>query len=199
MITGPKYKICRRLGPGVYEKCQPQKFTISEASRGKVRRGKAMSDYGIQLLDKQKIRFSYGLSERQFARYVKESRASHGSAADHLFAKIETRLDNVIYRLGIAHTRALARQMVTHGHFTVNGKRINVPSYEVKVGDKISIREGSKNKTLFQDLAKKLRGHITPAWLRLDIEKNVAEVLAHPKMVSGEMLNFPAVIEFYSR
>ncbi|HEY4715280.1 MAG TPA: 30S ribosomal protein S4 [Candidatus Paceibacterota bacterium] len=198
MITGPKYKICRRLGPGVYEKCQTQKFTISEASRGKVRRGKAMSDYGLQLLDKQRIRFSYGLSERQFARYVKESMASHGSAADHLFAKIETRLDNVIYRLGIAHTRALARQMVTHGHFTVNDKRVNIPSFTVRPNDKISIREGSLNKTLFQDLAKKLKGHVNPLWLKFDVEKNVALVSGHPK-IAGEALNFPAVIEFYSR
>ena len=199
MITGPKYKICRRLGPGVYEKCQTQKFTISEAGRGKVRRRKTMSDYGNQLLDKQRIRFSYGLSERQFAKYVKEAMKSHGSATNHLFEKVETRLDNTIYRLGLAHTRALSRQMVTHGHFTVNGKRVNVPSFQVKPGDKISIREGSRNKALFQDLAKKLKGHINPEWLRFDIEKNLAEVLGRPKMVAGEMLNFPSVIEFYSR
>ena len=198
MITGPKYKICRRLGPGVYEKCQTQKFTVSEASRGKVKRGKAMSDYGLQLLDKQRIRFSYGLSERQFSRYVKESMASHGSAADHLFQKIETRLDNVIYRLGLAHTRALARQMVTHGHFTVNGKRVNVPSFAVRPNDKISIREGSRNKILFADLAKKLKGHVNPEWLKFDVEKNIAIVSGHPK-IAGELLNFPAVIEFYSR
>src|SRR3990172_12015651 len=103
MITGAKYKICRRLGPGVYEKCQTQKFTISEAGRGKVRRRKTMSDYGNQLLDKQRIRFSYGLSERQFAKYVKEAMKSHGSATNHLFEKVETRLDNTIYRLGLAH------------------------------------------------------------------------------------------------
>src|SRR3990170_219041 len=198
MITGPKYKICRRLGPGVYEKCQTQKFAASEAGRGKTKRGKALSDYGIQLLDKQRIRFSYGLSERQFARYVKEAMASHGSAADHLFDKIETRLDNTIYRLGIAHTRALARQMVTHGHFTVNDKRVNIPSFTVRPNDKISIREGSLNKTLFQDLAKKLKGHVNPLWLKFDVEKNVALVSGHPK-IAGEALNFPAVIEFYSR
>jgi small subunit ribosomal protein S4 len=124
---------------------------------------------------------------------------SHGSAADQLFGKIETRLDNVIFRLGIAHTRALARQMVTHGHFTINGKRINVPSYQVKVGDKLSIREGSKTKVLFADMEKKQKGHISPEWLKYNVEKNVAEVTGHPKMITGDMLNFPAVIEFYSR
>lgn len=199
MITGPKYKICRRLGPGVYEKCQTQKFATSEAGKTK-KRGKALSDYGLQLLDKQRIRFSYGVSERQFGRYVKESMETSGSAAEHLFDKIETRLDNVIYRAGIAHTRALARQMVTHGHFTVNGKKLDVPSYQVKIGDKITVRDGSKNKVLFAELGKKMKNHVTPEWLKFDSEKGVAEVKARPKLgTGGETLNFPAVIEFYSR
>jgi small subunit ribosomal protein S4 len=199
MITGPKYKICRRLGPGIYEKCQTQKFTVSEARKGKTKkRGKALSDYGNQLLDKQRIRFSYGVSGKQFSRYVKESMASHGSAAEHLYEKVERRLDNVIYRVGLAHTRALARQMVTHGHFTVNGHRLDVPSYSVRPGDKIAIREGSKGKAFFQDLEKKLKNSAVPEWLKIDSATGTAEVKALPKNKES-LLDFGSVIEFYSR
>jgi small subunit ribosomal protein S4 len=93
----------------------------------------------------------------------------------------------------------LARQMVTHGHFTVNGKRLDVPSYEVKIGDKIAIRDGSKNKALFAEMGKKMKNHVTPEWLKFDSEKAVGEMKARPKLGTAEALNFPAVIEFYSR
>jgi small subunit ribosomal protein S4 len=122
MIIGPKYKICRRLGSGVFDQCQSPKFMLSEAKKTKVaKKGprKQVSEYGQQLGEKQKIRFSYGISEKQLGNYVEEATSSKGSvASEKLFELLETRLDNTIYRLGLASTRRLARQMASHGHFT---------------------------------------------------------------------------------
>ena len=158
MLRKPKFKICRKLGPGVYEKCQTQKFTISEARKAKAsrnKRPKALSDYGQQLVEKQKIRFSYGVSEQQFARYIESAMNSRAvTPSIRLLENLEMRLDNVIYRIGFAPTRAQARQMVSHGHFLVNGKKITVPSCVVNAGDKITIREGSKGKALFNEIEK---------------------------------------------
>ncbi len=190
------------MGSGVYEKCQTQKFALSEGRRSRKvmkKRPKALSDFGAQLLDKQRIRFSYGVSEKQFSNYVRDAVLLRGvNSANALFEKVEIRLDNVIYRLGLASTRALARQMVSHGHFIVNGKRTTVPSYSVKVGDKIAIREGSKNKVLFADMDKRLKNHLFPEWLKYDSAKGDAEVVGKPKKFES-FLNFNAVIEFYSR
>src|SRR5690606_40724543 len=124
MQTGPKYKICRRLGSHIYEKCQTQKFQLSEARKGKGMRGgrrRNVSEYGEQLLEKQRVRFTYGLKERQFASYVKKATGTAAVPAEELYQSLERRLDNVIYRLGLAPSRAYARQLVSHGHITVNG------------------------------------------------------------------------------
>ena len=148
MITKPKFKICRRLGPGVYDKCQTTKFSTSSGkfSVGS-KRPKALTEYGTQLIEKQKIRFSYGISERQLSNYVKKATHIKGAGtAVKFFEDIESRLDNVIYRMGLAPSRRGSRQMVSHGHFIVNDKRVTIPSYEVKPGDIIKIREGSKNR-----------------------------------------------------
>jgi small subunit ribosomal protein S4 len=202
MINGPKFKICRRLGSAIYEKCQTQKFVISEARHSKKKGGKkpkALSGYGSQLLEKQKIRFSYGVSEKQFSNYVKASTEKKGvSATDMLYEKLESRLDNVVYRLGLAHTRALARQMVSHGHITVNDVKTTVPSYSVKKGDVIRIREGSKSSVMFADLDKKLKNYSIPSWLSFDLGKSEATVAGKPSNTEG-FLNFNAVLEFYSR
>ena len=127
MKIGPKYKIARRLGPAVFEKTQTQKFALSEArhAAGKKRdkRSKALSDFGLQLIEKQRVRFSYGITERQLSNYVEKAIETKGNPSENLFASLESRLDNVVYRMGIAHTRRLARQMVSHGHFVVYGKR----------------------------------------------------------------------------
>src|SRR3990167_8707281 len=147
MISKPKFKICRRLGPGVYDKCQTSKFRATSSKRGLLgaRRPKAPSEYGAQLIEKQKIRFSYGISERQLSNYVKKASHIRGAGtAEKLYEGLESRLDNVIYRMGLAVSRRAARQMVSHGHFIVNDKRVTIPSYELKSGDIIKIREGSK-------------------------------------------------------
>jgi len=202
MIIGPKYKICRRLGSGVFDQCQSQKFMLSEAKKTKTaKKGprKQVSEYGQQLNEKQKIRFSYGISEKQLGNYVEEATSSKGSvASEKLYELLETRLDNTIYRLGLASTRRLARQMASHGHFTVNGTKTNVPSYRLKVGDKVAVREGSKSSVLFQEVDKKLEKFPVPAWLTFSGAKLEAEIKGKPKKEDA-FLDFNTVLEFYSR
>ncbi len=198
-----KYKIARRLGASVFEKTQSQKFMLSEQKRSRARTGrpKRPTDYGLSLIQKQRVRFSYGISEKQFSNTVKEAFASakRGKVpADTLFILLEKRLDNVVYRSGIAPTRAFARQLVTHGHITVNGKKIDVPSYRVKKGDVIAIREGSKKKTVFADLEKNLNAAKLPAWLKANPSKMSIEIVGDPKN-PDPFFNFQSVIEFYSR
>lgn len=202
MKIGPKYKLGRRLGVGIHEKCQTQKFSLSEARHEKANRGKRrkqISGYGQQLLEKQKIRYSYGISEKQLQNYVKKATSvSKVPPRDALFQELETRLDNVLYRLGIAQTRPLARQMASHGHFKVNGSRTTVPSYKIKEGDVIELREGSKSKTLFQNLDKKLGKASTPAWLSLDL-KNISATVKGVPVNEESFLDFSSVLEYYSR
>src|SRR5665213_1556341 len=146
MITGPRYKIAKRLGASVFEKAQTQKFALAAERVGRVRKGRprGASEYGKQLLEKQKVKVTYGVGERQFSRYVREAVEAGGNPVEHLHQTLELRLDNVLYRLGLAKTRRFARQMASHGHVTMNGRRINVPSAAVKVGDRIAVREGSR-------------------------------------------------------
>ncbi len=198
-----KYKIARRLGSQVFEKTQSQKFLLAEQRRAKARSGRPRrpTDYGLALIQKQRIRFAYGVSEKQFSRLVKKAFASakYGAVpADTLFELLERRLDNLVYRAGIAGTRAFARQLTTHGHITVNGKKIDIPSYSVKKGDVISIREGSKTKTVFADLEKKLSGKNHVSWIKIDPKKLSVEVVADPKN-PDPFFDFQTVIEFYSR
>ncbi len=202
MITKAKYKICRRLGPGVYEKCQTNKFVQSEARKSKVKKGgrpKALSDYGRQLIEKQKVRLSYGLNEKQLSGYVQKATHTKGMAVtDKLVQMLETRLDNVVYRLGFASSRRFARQLVSHGHFTVNGKKVTIPSYSVREGDVIAVREGSRKSTIFTDFDKKVKNYTWPNWLKLIPESLEATVSAMPKN-EEQFLQFDTVLEFYSR
>ncbi len=201
MLTKPKYKICRRLGSGVYEKCQTQKFVQSDAkkARSSKKRPKSPSSYGLQLIEKQKVRFSYGLTEKQLRRYVDEAiKVKNVPTVDKLHELLESRLDNVVYRLGYASTRRSARQMVSHGHFVVGGVRTTVPSYRVRVGDVVTVREGSKNSPLFTDFAKKVKGYSWPTWLKSNPEQLSAEVVGLPKN-DEQFLQYETVLEFYSR
>jgi small subunit ribosomal protein S4 len=201
MISKPKFKICRRLGPGVYDKCQTVKFSATSgkfASPG-ARRPKAPSEYGAQLIEKQKIRFSYGISERQLSNYVKKASSAKGAGtAEKLYEGLESRLDNAVYRLGLAPSRRGARQMVSHGHFIVNDKKATIPSYELKSGDIIKIREGSKAKKIFANLAEKIKDYNPPAWLVFDIGSLQGKILDKPKNTES-FLDLNAVLEFYSR
>jgi len=185
MKTAQKYKICRRLGPGVYEKCQTSKFVMSEArhaKNSKSKRPKALSGYATQFIEKQKVRFMYGISEGQFSNYVNAAVAHKGKVAtEQLFELLETRLDNVVYRLGLAHTRRLARQMVSHGHVTVNGKKTTVASVHVNLGDKIAVRPGSQKSVLFAEMPKKMKEYTMPNWLAFDVESLSGGMQGNPK------------------
>ena len=202
MKIGPRYKIARRLGAPVFEKTQSQKFAIrsTQKSQSMGKKPKAKSDYGLGLLEKQKARYSYGITSKQFSNYVKKATEKKGNSADLLISLLESRLDNVALRAGYASTRQAARQMTSHGHLTVNGTIITIPSYQVKVGDIITIREGSKKKGLFNNLDERLKTIKIPAWLKLDFEKKQVVVDGIPHALHSELLFSPgAVLEFYSR
>lgn len=202
MKTVQKYKICRRLGPGVFEKCQTPKFVASVARHDKNRkdkRPKPLSGYALQFIEKQKVRFTYGVSEKQFGNYINEAITHKGEpATEYLFELLERRLDNVVYRLGLAHTRRLARQLVSHGHITVNGKKTTIASQRVHIGDIIAVREGSKKSPLFADMAKKLQEYTIPNWLTFAADTLKGSVQGKPKNTEG-YLALNTVLEFYSR
>lgn len=203
MILGAKFKICRRLGSGVYDKCQSQKYMLSEARHSKVgknqKKPKQLTDYGIQLIAKQRIRFTYGVTEKQFVNYVRKAEAVQGGKpGDKLAELLESRLDNIVYRLGLASSRRHARQMVSHGHFVVNGKRTTVPSQAISQKDTVLVRESSKTSLLFQEISKKVNVQNLPNWLSFDEKTMTAKLTGRPK-TEDAFLDFHGVIEFYSR
>lgn len=210
MIIDKKCKRCRRAGEKLFlkgEKCFTPKCTFERKSYPpgmplSARKHRSMmSEYGMQLKEKQKVRNIYRLSEKQFATYVKKAGAVHGVPPAHqLFENLETRLDNVAFRLGFAHSRALARQIVTHGHLTVNGRRVDIPSYHLKQGDVVGIRPQSMKSPLFQELSEKLQKQSAPAWLKLDAKKLEGTVDGKPALDMSDMThNLTSIIEFYSR
>jgi small subunit ribosomal protein S4 len=199
MKIGPRYKIARRLGADIFPKTASAKFAMRQG-KGMVK-GYNRSEFGVQLKEKQRARFYYGILERQFARYVKNAIAKKTMRDDEaLYLILETRLDNVIYRLGIAPSRQAARQYVSHGHFTVNGVRVTIPSYGVKAGDVIRVRKGSEKSPLFANLADKIRDVQSPTWLRFDLQKGEGTIVGIPKLVRSELpFNIAAILEFYRR
>lgn len=203
MKVGPRFKVGKRLGASVYEKCQTQKFALSESKSGKQgkRRPGTRSEYGRQFLEKQKVRVTYGVSEKQFKNYVKGAMSSTTSNPfDNLFKSLESRLDNAVYRMGLAKTRRGARQMVSHGHIIVNGKKLTVPSYRVNSGDVLSIRPGSKVSPLFSDMTDKLKDRGSSAWTTFDPSTYSGKIGALPKYERTEhAFDLTPVIEFYSR
>jgi small subunit ribosomal protein S4 len=201
MKIGPKFKIAKRLGAPVFEKTQSEKFAASQARRGRERkRGGQASDYKRQLIEKQKMRFTYGITEKQLRRYVDEAVAKSNQPISLLMERLEARLDNTVYRLGLVKTRRFARQVVSHGHIFVNGKRLGIPSYRVQVGDVISVREGSKQSGLFTNLAEKHEATSVPTWLSMDVKKLEGKVAGAPVYNPAEALFDPEqVMEFYSR
>ncbi len=204
MKIGPKFKIAKRLGAPIFEKTQGPKFELSVARTSNKRTNKRpgqASDYKRQLIEKQKMRFSYGITEKQLRRYVDEAIAKTGhKPVAVLMDRLETRLDNVVYRMGLAKTRQFARQMVSHGHIVVNGKRLNVPSHKVRIGDVITVREGSKGSVMFAELAEKHEAVSVPSWLTFDAKKLEGTVKGAPIYNPSETLFDPEqVMEFYSR
>lgn len=201
MKIGPKYKIARRLGAPVFEKTQTQKFAQNLERKAKKSYGKMKSEFGIQLNEKQKARMVYVISEKQFKNFVKSSLDKKtANPAETLFQALESRLDNVAYRSGFAKTRLGGKQMVSHGHLAVNGRRVTNPSLNVRIGDKISINKRSEAKPLFSNLDDRLKDITIPSWIKLDHAKKVAEIVAKPAYVKTENLfDLNTVIEYYSR
>ncbi|OHA58625.1 MAG: 30S ribosomal protein S4 [Candidatus Vogelbacteria bacterium RIFOXYD1_FULL_44_32] len=200
---GPKYKIARRLEEKIFSKTQTTKFAISgsEKSGKQGGRKKTVSEYGRQLLEKQKAKYTYGVNERQFSNYVKEVRGLKNiNTSSEMFRLLESRLDNIVFRLGLANSRLLSRQMVSHGHILVNGRRVTVPSARVRIGDKISVRVQSQQKGMFASLAERLKTYTTPNWLIFDDKSMAGEVKGSPEYGGNESnLNFASILEFYSR
>ena len=158
-----------------------------------------MSEYGSQLREKQKLKFSYILREKQMRKYF-ESVRSKSDAGNHLLAILETRLDNVVFRLGFAKSRETAKQMVSHGHFKLNGRRVNIPSIGLKKNDVITIREESRGNGMFKDVAESIKRVEAPIWLSLDIDKLEGKVVSTPEKESlPQSFNLSLIVEFYSR
>lgn len=158
-------------------------------------RPRQKSEYGLQLAEKQKIRHEYGLRERQFRRYFDE-----GKDPERIFSLMESRVDALVFRSGFASTRRMARQMVSHGHITVNGRRITVPSYRAKIGDVMAVREASQDNGIWEEYDLRMKKHEPPSWISLDKKKKEFKLVALPNYKEeAQPFNFQTVIEFYSR
>lgn len=203
----PKCKQCRRAGEKLFlkgERCSSVKCAIVKRNyppgfhgpKGK----KRTSIYGGQLNEKQKAKKQYQLSEKQFRLTYEKARRQTGNAGDNFIKLLETRLDNTIYRLGIADSRAQARQIVSHGLITINDKKVNIPSYSLKTGEIIKIKTSKERVKLFKNLSEKLKNKEIPAWIHFDPKEKSAKILHKPD-VSKMTLNFDMqmIIEFYSK
>lgn len=210
-MLNDKCKKCRRIGDKLFlkgDKCHSPKCTLGRKSyppgpqAKKNKKGKrGLSEYGLQLRDKQKIKLIYGLREKQFKNYVLSAQKKKSdNISNDLLQLLESRVDNVVLKMGLCSSIAAARQIVSHGHIMVNGRRINIPSYEIKIGDRVSIRPQSVSKNVFKDLDAKLKKYNPPVWMKLDREKKEAEIIAKP-MVDEQNLgvNVSLIIGFYSR
>lgn len=198
--TGPKVKKARRLGTPVTAKDAKimQKRNYVPGVHGQNR--SRLSEYGMQLKEKQKAKVGYGIMERQFRNYFQKALKQAGVTGDNLIKLLESRLDNAVFRLGFAETRAQARQLVSHGFFEVNGKKVNIPSYSLRVGDTITVRD-SKKKSAYMEKAKdKLKNAKTPEWMELNASTMSGKVLSTADVSQiGMSINTQLIVEHYSR
>lgn len=171
-----------------------------KSHRTLIRRSRKLSEYGVQLREKQKAKFIYGVLEKPFRNYYEKADRMKGMTGDNLMTMLESRLDNVVFRMGFARTRREARQVVDHKHILVNGQKINIPSYLVKAGDVIEVKESSKSMQRFKDIAEVTGGRLTPEWVDVDKENLKGTVSALPKR---EQIDVPvdemAIVELYSK
>ncbi|MFZ3152148.1 MAG: 30S ribosomal protein S4 [Anaerolineaceae bacterium] len=208
--TDPVCRLCRREGEKLFlkgercftPKCSFEKRSYPPGMHGKfaTNRPGRESDYAKQLRAKQKARRVYGIYERQFRRYYSQALRMRGLTGFNLLQFLETRLDNVVYKLGFASSRAQARIMVTHGHFLVNGKRANIPSYNISVDDVISVREQSRDNVYFKNLREEAESRTVPTWLARDMTNLTGRMLRLPERseIDGN-LNEQLIVEYYSR
>ena len=197
--TGPTSRIARRFGEPIFG---PDKALAKKAygpgQHGNQRRRGKQSEYGVQLMEKQKAKFTYGILEKQFSNLFKEALRRKGVTGENLLQICEMRLDNVVYRLGIAPTRRAARQLVTHKHIIVNGANVNIPSYALKVGDQISVRERSKS---LETISDSLAVHSNQMeWLEFNAETKLGKVIAAPERIQiPENIKEQLIVELYSK
>ena len=208
--TGPVCKLCRREGQKLFlkgERCFSPKCALERRAYPPGEHGwdqqfrrRRTSAYGQQLREKQKLRRMYGVLETQFRRYYREAVRRKGIAGTNLLIVLESRLDNIVYRLGMASSRAQARQLVTHGHFDVNGRRCDIPSALLREGDVITIHSSSRQLTYFRQLDEVLAEHTVPAWLSLDPVDGSGRVVNYPSREDiDSAVNEQLVVEYYSR
>ena len=191
----PVLKRCRTLG------IEPSVMGIDKSSnRTFNQRRKKQSEYGMQLNEMQKVRFIYGVLEKQFAKYYVMATKMNGVTGECLLQILESRLDNVIYRMGLANTRREARQIVNHGHVTVNGKRVDIPSYLVKPGEVISLRESSRNADRMKDIVERNSNRLVPKWIDMNKDTLEGKIIA---LADREDIDFPVeehlIVEYYSK
>ena len=198
---GPRLKICRSLGvilPGLTSKATLDR-PFPPGQHGARRRGKT-SDYKLRLIEKQKLRFHFGLLERQFKRYVSEASRQRGPTGRNLVRLLESRLDNVVWRLGLAPTIPAARQFVVHGHILVDGHRVDRPSFQVRAGQELSVREKSLAKTFVQEALEQSTTRVRPQFLEFDPAKARGRMVTSPEAEDLPFeVNTQAVIEYYSQ
>ena len=208
--TGPVCKLCRREGEKLFlkgERCFSPKCAMDKRAYPPGQHGRQAqwsrsreSDYGAQLRAKQKARRTYGVLEKQFRRYYRQAIKARGLTGLTLLQILESRLDNVIYRMNFASSRAQARQLVTHGHFLVNGRRTDVPSMQIKPGDVIQVREGSRSKTLIKDLMAMAEDKSAPDWITRNVKDMSGGIIRLPERAEIEAnLNEQLIVEYYSR
>ncbi len=200
---GPKNKIARRFGVNLGLKSNPAKVAKRINQRpgiqGVSKRRRSVSSFGKQLDEKQKAKYIYGMREKQFRSYVEKATRQEGDSGVNLLKILESRFDNVIYRLGFAITRAQARQLVGHNMFTVNGKKMNIPSYMVKSGDVIELKANKQKKGIFENITEKLNNHTTPSWVSVDAKAKSGKVLHAPLPDDVEKIfDVKLIIEFYA-
>lgn len=192
----PILKRCKALG------ISPMVMGIAKETKRdpNANKRKKVSEYGLQLKEKQKLKFIYGMLEKQFHHYFELAEKMEGQAGTNLLSMLETRLDNVVFRMGLAMTRREARQLVVHGHFEVNGKRVDIPSYRIKVGDVISLKENSKKSVKFKEIVEATNGRLVPTWLDMNKDALTAKVTRLPVK---EDLDFEIeehlIVELYSK
>ncbi len=191
----PVLKRCRTLG------IEPSVMGYDKSSNRVVgQRRRKQSEYGMQLNEKQKVRFIYGVLEKQFAKYYVMATKMNGVTGECLLSILESRLDNVIYRMGLANTRREARQIVNHGHVTVNGKRVNIPSYLVKPGEVISLKESSRNADRMKDIVERNSNRLVPKWIDMNRDTLEGKIIA---LADREDIDFPVeehlIVEYYSK
>jgi small subunit ribosomal protein S4 len=205
-FIGPVCRLCRRSGDKLMlkgDRCFGAKCAADRRAKPPgphLAQRRRLSDRAIQLREKQKAKYTYGLFERQFRRFFSNAEKQVGITGDNLVVLLERRLDNVLYKLGFTDSRSQARQIILHGHITVNDRRVNVPSYLVSEGETIKWREGSKKTEYFKILVEGIKAKTVPAWLTLDRENIVGQVIALPSSDAIEPKFEPtSVVEWYSR